>query len=52
MTPRETKRCIRDRGVANVHKRLQLTYGKSYGLTVESELGKYTRVHIRLPKEE
>lgn len=39
-------------GVANVHQRLQLTYGKSYGLTVESELGKYTRVNVHIPKEE
>ena len=38
-------------GVANVHKRLQLTYGRQYGLSVESELGKYTRVHVRFPKE-
>lgn len=38
-------------GVANVHKRLQLTYGRQYGLTVESEPGEYTRVHVRVPKE-
>ena len=37
-------------GVANVHQRLQLTYGKNYGLTVESELGKYTRVSVHIPK--
>lgn len=38
-------------GVANVHKRLQLTYGKQYGLAIESVLGEYTRVTVRLPKE-
>lgn len=38
-------------GIANVHKRLQLTYGKQYGLTVESELGHYTRIHVRFLKE-
>lgn len=38
-------------GVANVHRRLQLTYGKQYGLSVESEPGKYTRVTVRFPKE-
>ncbi len=38
-------------GVANVHKRLQLTYGKQYGLAVESVLGEYTRVTVRFPKE-
>ena len=39
-------------GVANVHQRLQLIYGKKYGLRVESELGKFTRVFVRFPKEE
>lgn len=39
-------------GVANVHQRLQLTYGEDYGLTVESEVGQYTRVHVHVPKEE
>ena len=39
-------------GVANVHQRLQLIYGKRYGLRVESELGKFTRVFVRFPKEE
>ncbi len=38
-------------GIANVHKRLQLIYGRQYGLTVESELGRYTRVTVHLPKE-
>lgn len=38
-------------GIANVHKRLQLIYGRAYGLTVESELGRYTRVTVHLPKE-
>ena len=38
-------------GIANVHKRLQLIYGRQYGLSVESELGKYTRVTVHLPKE-
>lgn len=39
-------------GIANVHKRLQLLYGPRYGLTVESEQGVYTRVTVRIPKEE
>lgn len=39
-------------GIANVHNRLQLIYGRQYGLTVESEPGKYTRVTVHLPKEE
>lgn len=39
-------------GIANVHQRLQLLYGPAYGLTVESELGRFTRVTVRIPKEE
>lgn len=39
-------------GIANVHQRLQLLYGARYGLTVESELGSFTRVTVRIPKEE
>ena len=31
-------------GIANVHKRLQLIYGRQYGLTVESEPGRYHKV--------
>ena len=36
---RKNRSSLNGMGVANVHKRLQLTYGKSYGLTVDSELG-------------
>lgn len=36
-------------GLRNVHQRIQLYYGKEYGLTVESEEGAYTRVVIRIP---
>ncbi len=49
---RKNRSSLNGMGVANVHKRLQLTYGKQYGLKVESELGKYTRVYVRVPKEE
>lgn len=38
-------------GVANVHTRLQLTYGNGYGLSVVSEKDKYTCVTVRIPKE-
>ena len=38
-------------GIANVHKRLQLIYGRQYGLTVESEPGRYTRVTVHIPRE-
>lgn len=38
-------------GVANVHRRLQLTYGEQYGLSIESRPGSFTRVCVRIPKE-
>ncbi|MCR8658546.1 sensor histidine kinase [Paenibacillus endoradicis] len=38
-------------GLENVHKRLQLHYGKGCGLWVDSVQGKYTCVTIRLPWE-
>jgi len=38
-------------GVKNVHERIQLVYGKSYGLTYESRIGEYTLVRLLLPKE-
>ena len=38
-------------GIANVHQRLRLLYGPEYGLTIESELGSFTRVTIRIPAE-
>lgn len=36
-------------GILNVHKRIHMQYGNSYGLTVSSEQGEYTRVEVRLP---
>lgn len=48
----ENKASLNGIGVANVHRRLQLTYGARYGLTVESELNRFTRVSVRIPKEE
>ncbi|USB34837.1 sensor histidine kinase [Paenibacillus sp. YPG26] len=36
-------------GVRNVHERISLYYGKSYGLTFESELEEGTSVTARLP---
>jgi len=38
-------------GLENVHKRLQLHYGKGCGLWIESVQGSYTSVTIRLPWE-
>lgn len=38
-------------GVRNVQDRLQLFYGRKYGLTYQSCLGDGTRVTVRIPKE-
>lgn len=38
-----------DFGVHNVDSRLKLLYGEEYGLTIESRLGEYTRVTVKLP---
>lgn len=38
-------------GVANVHRRLRLAYGREYGLSVESMQGDYTCISVRIPKE-
>lgn len=38
-------------GVYNVDQRLKLVYGKAYGLSFASELGKYTCVTVKIPKE-
>lgn len=39
-------------GIANVHQRIRLVYGSPYGLSVDSEVGVYTKIDIRLPIEE
>lgn len=37
-------------GLINVHQRIQLYFGKEYGLEIESELDEGTTVHIHLPQ--
>jgi len=39
-------------GLENVHKRIQLYYGKEYGLTVDSQYQKGTRVTVAIPLQE
>lgn len=37
-------------GVKNIDERIKLSYGKQYGLTIESELDRGTTVRVRIPK--
>lgn len=41
---------FREIGVSNVHKRLQYEFGSAYGVTVESVVGEYTTVSVRIPE--
>ncbi|GJM69151.1 hypothetical protein HMSSN036_13670 [Paenibacillus macerans] len=36
-------------GIQNVDKRIKLIYGEAYGVTLTSQEGKGTTVHLRLP---
>ncbi len=36
-------------GMKNVEDRIHLSFGKEYGISIYSELGKYTKVVIRIP---
>lgn len=36
-------------GLKNVHERIQIRFGQNYGLRIESELGKGTRVFLTVP---
>jgi two-component system sensor histidine kinase YesM len=38
-------------GIKNVNERLKLIYGFQYGLSIESVVGEYTKVYVRIPKE-
>ncbi len=50
-TSKITKSTMSGIGLPNVDRRLKLVYGEKYGLTIESEPDRYTRVTIRLPLE-
>ena len=39
-------------GIKNIDERIKLYYGHQYGLKIESQVGKYTRVSIMIPKED
>lgn len=36
-------------GISNVHKRIQYEFGKEYGITIDSVIGEFTTMSIRLP---
>ena len=38
-------------GMPNVDRRLKLIYGDEYGLSVESQVGEYTQITVRIPLE-
>lgn len=37
-------------GLRNVHKRLVLKFGKQYGISIKSELSRWTEITIKIPK--
>ncbi len=38
-------------GIKNVDERIKLIYGPEFGLTIESAVGEFTRVYLKIPKE-
>ena len=38
-------------GIANVHKRLQMNYGREYGIVLQSEENAYTLIKVVMPYE-
>lgn len=46
----KNKESINRVGLINVHERLQLNYGKNYGIEIKSQEGSGTRVIFKLPK--
>ena len=40
---------MRKIGIANVYNRIQHIYGENYGMSVESEEGKGTKITISMP---
>lgn len=49
-TPKEKHRGLSGIGLKNVNDRLRLAYGNKFGLKVESKLGIYTKIIIKIPK--
>lgn len=40
---------FREIGISNVHKRIQYEFGEKYGITIDSEEGKYTTMSVHIP---
>ena len=36
-------------GIHNIMQRIKLIFGEEYGVSIRSELGKYTIVHVEIP---
>lgn len=36
-------------GLKNIHSRIELYYGKGYGLSIDSHIGEGTTIHIKIP---
>ena len=49
--PVKKTRVLSGIGIKNVDERLKLVYGQQFGLSIESELGRYTRVYLKIPRE-
>lgn len=45
----EAKGMFENVGLRSVNERLRLAFGENYGLSIESEMGRYTRMKILLP---
>ncbi len=48
--PAEKPRGFSRIGIRNVHDRIRLAYGEPFGLSIESAVGAFTRVRVRLPR--
>ena len=49
--PQKHTRGLNGIGIKNIQERIQMTYGMEYGLFIESKLGEYTKVTIKIPYE-
>jgi two-component system sensor histidine kinase YesM len=39
-------------GIKNVDERIKLSYGQIYGISIESVVGEYTKVYLKIPRED